>query len=110
LGIQSCDPGLVMKELDTADRTLTGGGCQRDGPEGHYLCPVKGMLGLCNAILTNGAILSCGALVPTQVDEILKRGGCRETSGGNFNCPASMMGLCDQYLKNGVILSCKQGN
>jgi hypothetical protein len=110
LGIQSCDPGLVMKELDTADRTLTGGGCQRDGPEGHYLCPVKGMLGLCDAILTNGAILSCGALVPTQVDEILKRGGCRETSGGNFNCPASMMGLCDQYLKNGVILSCKQGN
>ena len=111
LGIQTCDPGMVMKEMEAADRTLTGGGCQRNGQEGHYLCPIKGgMLGLCNTMLNNGAIWSCGALVPTPVDEILKRGGCREPSNGDFNCPSGMMGLCEQYLKNGVILSCKQGN
>jgi len=49
----------MKKEEDSADRTLTGGGCQRvNGLEGNYLCPVKGMLGLCQAMLKNNAVLS----------------------------------------------------
>jgi hypothetical protein len=36
----------LSKEVDVADRTLTQGGCQRNGAEGNYLCPVNGMLGL----------------------------------------------------------------
>jgi hypothetical protein len=55
--------------------------------------------------------LSCGVLVPTPTDQILKRGGCNDNAApGAFNCPAAMMGLCNQYVKNGVILSCKLGN
>ena len=97
----------MSKERDAADRTLTGGGCQRvNGREGDYLCPVKGMLGLCQAMLKNGAVSSCGALVPNVVDEILKRGHCT-SSDAAYVCPKDMMGLCDVYLKNQEIVSCK---
>jgi len=96
----------MKKEEDSADRTLTGGGCQRvNGLEGNYLCPVKGMLGLCQAMLKNGAVSSCSVLVPTVVDQILKRGHCTGNNGEYF-CPADMLGLCDVYLKNQEILSC----
>jgi hypothetical protein len=97
----------LSKERDAADRTLTGGGCQRvNGREGDYLCPVKGMLGLCKTMMSNGAVSSCGALVPNVVDEILKRGHCTSSDGG-YVCPGDMMGLCNVYLKNQEILSCK---
>jgi hypothetical protein len=107
LGIQSCNPGLALKEEATADRTLTGGGCQRNGAIGNYLCPIKGMLELCKTMLSNGAVLSCEVLVPTSADQILKRGGCTG-NGGVYVCPLDMMGLCNVYLKNAAILSCKQ--
>jgi hypothetical protein len=112
LGVQSCvEGGMLPKEEDAADRTLTGGGCQRNqGREGDYLCPVKGMLGLCNTMLTNGAVASCSALVPIQVDQILKRGGCRSDSTGAYSCPNGMIGLCNLYVKNQEILACKLGN
>jgi hypothetical protein len=114
LGIQSCNPGMLPKMEDSADRTLTGGGCQRNqGRETDYLCPVRGgMLNLCNTMLNNGAVASCGALVVTQVDQILKRGGCRDGQGeiGNYTCPAGMMGLCNLYVKNQEIISCRPGN
>jgi hypothetical protein len=102
----------VSKEADVADRTLTGGGCQlvgtrTSGQPGKYLCPVKGMLGLCQAMLKNDAVSSCGALVPNVVDEILKRGHCTGSDGA-YVCPKDMVGLCDVYLKNQEILSCKQ--
>jgi hypothetical protein len=97
--------GDVKKEMDAADRTLRGGGCQPNGPEGNYLCPVKGMLGLCNAMLKNGAVLSCGPLVPTSTDQILKRGHCTGDNAA-YVCPSDMIGLCNLYLKNEVILSC----
>ncbi|MGA2276123.1 MAG: hypothetical protein ABSG00_00860 [Terracidiphilus sp.] len=104
--------GQVMdmsKERDVADRTLTGGGCERNGAEGNYLCPVKGMLGLCNAMLKNSAVLSCGALIPTSTDQILRRGGCAEDGqSGTFACPAGMVGLCQLYVKNQVVASCRQ--
>ncbi len=111
LGVQSCNPGVALNEEQTADRTLTGGGCQRNnGKIGDYLCPVKGMAGLCEAMLKNGAVSSCGALVPASTDEILKRGGCTDKDkAGVFVCPSSMMGLCQLYVKNGVILSCAPG-
>jgi len=110
LGVQSCAPGLVLEEEQSADRTLTGGGCQRNGGRiGDYVCPMQGgMLGLCNTMLNNGAILSCGILVPVQVDQILKRGGCSEDGAGVFACPAGMMGLCQDYVKNKVIFSCQK--
>jgi hypothetical protein len=99
----------MSKERDAADRTLTGGGCQRNGAEGNYLCPVNGMLGLCNAMLKNGAVLSCGALIPTSTDQILRRGGCTEEGqSGAFACPSSMIGLCQLYVKNQVVASCRQ--
>jgi hypothetical protein len=104
---------MLPKTEDAADRTLTGGGCQRNqGRLGDYLCPVKGMLNLCNTMLNNGAVASCGVLVPVPVDQILKRGGCRNSQGqlGDYACPAGMMGLCNQYVKNQEILSCKAGN
>jgi hypothetical protein len=113
LGVQSCtEGGMLPKEVDTADRTLTGGGCQRNqGRISDYLCPVKGMLNLCNTMMNNGAVLNCGALVPVQVDQILTRGKCRISGEpGNYVCPAGMMGLCDLYIKNQEILSCKPGN
>ena len=34
--------------------------------EGNYLCPVNGMLGLCNTMMKNSAVLSCGALSPLR--------------------------------------------
>jgi hypothetical protein len=99
----------MNKERDVADRTLTGGGCQRNGSEGNYLCPVNGMLGLCNAMLKNSAVLSCGALIPTSTDQILRRGGCTESGQtGTFECPSDMMGLCQLYVKNKVVVSCRQ--
>lgn len=99
--------GDTSKEREVADRTLLGGGCQRaKGREGDYLCPVKGMLGLCKTMLSNSAVSSCGALVPTVVDEILKRGHCTGNEG-DYACPEDMMGLWNQYLKNQEILSCK---
>jgi hypothetical protein len=108
LGIQSCNGSLALKEEESADRTLTGGGCQRNnGRIGNYLCPLKGMLGLCKTMLSNGAVLSCEVLVPTSTDQILRREGCTG-EGGVYVCPSGMMGLCNDYAKNGVILSCKQ--
>jgi hypothetical protein len=98
----------MKKEEDAADNTLTDSGCQRvNGQEEHYLCPVKGILGLCQAMLKNGAVLSCGPLVPTVVDEILKRGHCTGNNA-NYVCPHDMVGLCGVYLKNREILSCTQ--
>lgn len=64
------------------------------------------MLGLCEAMLKNGAVASCGALVQGVVDEILKRGHCTGSEGA-YVCPSGMMGLCNDYLKNQEILSCK---
>ena len=85
----------MSKERDVADRTLTGGGCQRNGAEGNYLCPVNGMLGLCQTMMKNSAVLSCGALIPTSTDQILRRGGCSEEGQtGTYECPSGMMGLC----------------
>jgi len=99
----------MSKERDVADRTLVGGGCQRNGSEGNYLCPVNGMLGLCQTMMKNSAALSCGALIPTSTDQILRRGGCSEDGqSGTYECPSSMMGLCGLYVKNQVVLSCKQ--
>ena len=99
----------MSKERDVADRTLLGGKCQRNGAEGNYLCPVDGMLGLCNAMLKNSAVLSCGALIPTSTDQILRRGGCAEDGqSGTFECPSDMMGLCQLYVKNKVVASCQQ--
>lgn len=90
-----------------ADRTLLGGGCKhsKGNAPGYYLCPVKGMLGLCNAMLKNGAVFSCAPLVPDVVDQILKRGKCTD-GGAKYTCPAGMMGLCNLYVKNQEILSC----
>ena len=99
----------MSKERDVADRTLTGGGCQRNGSEGNYLCPVNGMLGLCQTMMKNSAVLSCGALVPTVVDQILRRGGCSpDGDSGTYACPSGMMGLCNQYVKNKELVSCRQ--
>jgi len=98
----------IKKEEDVADKTLTDSGCQRvNGQEGNYLCPVKGMLGLCQAMLKNNAVLSCAPLVPNVVDEILKRGHCTGNNA-DYLCPKDMMGLCGVYLKNQEILSCTQ--
>ncbi len=98
----------VSEEEATADRILTQSGCQRvNNQEGNYQCPVKGMLGLCQAMLKNGAVTSCSALVPTVVDDILKRGKCTSNDGA-YTCPQPMMGLCQVYLKNQEILSCTQ--
>ena len=110
LDVQSCDPGMALKAEDSADRTLTGGGCQRNnGRIGEYVCPMEqGMLGLCQTMLKNGAILSCGLLVPSSTDQILKRGGCTAGQPGNYACPSSMIGLCQLYVKNRVILACSQ--
>jgi len=113
LGIQSCVQGGMLPKTDvTADRTLTGGGCQPNGNRlGDYLCPIKGgMLNLCETMLHNGAVASCNALVPVQVDQILKRGGCKEGQAGDYTCPSGMIGLCNLYVKNQEILSCKLGN
>ncbi len=100
--------GDISKEIDAADRTLTGGGCQRNGGrKGDYLCPVKGMLGLCKAMLSNGTVSSCNPLIPDSTDQILRRGHCT-SNNGNYVCPRDMMGLCGLYLKNEVILSCTQ--
>ena len=99
----------MSKERDVADRTLTGGGCKQNPSEGNYLCPVNGMLGLCNTMMKNSAVLSCGALIPTSTDQILRRGGCSEEGdSGTYQCPSGMMGLCGLYVKNQVVLSCKQ--
>jgi hypothetical protein len=69
------------------------------------------MLGLCQTMMNNGAVATCGVLVPTSTDQILKRGGCRDGGqSGIYSCPAAMMGLCNLYVKNQVVLSCKQGN
>src|SRR5579863_1606024 len=99
----------MSKERDVADRTLRGGKCVPNGPEGNYLCPVDGMLGLCKTMLQNSAVLSCGALIPTSTDQILRRGGCTEDGeSGTYACPSGMMGLCGLYVKNKVVLSCRQ--
>jgi len=99
----------MSAERDAADRTLHGGGCQRNPSEGNYLCPVNGMLGLCDTMLKNSAVLSCGALIPTSTRQILDRGGCTEDGQtGTFACPSGMMGLCQLYVKNQVVLSCRQ--
>jgi hypothetical protein len=119
LGVESCNSGMLPKEEEAADRTLTQCAtcpademCTRNnGKIGEYLCPLKGNMGnLCQLMLKNGSILSCGVLVPTPTDQILKRGGCNDNAqSGAFVCPSGMMGLCQQYVKNHVILSCQQG-
>ena len=98
----------MSKERDVADRTLTGGGCHQNPSEGNYLCPVNGMLGLCNAMMKNSAVLSCGALIPIQTAQILGRGCKEEGQTGVFDCPSGMMGLCQLYVKNQVVVSCRQ--
>ena len=111
LGVQSCNPGMVVSEENAADRTLIGGGCQHNGAIGNYLCTNQnGMLNLCKAMLKNGSVLSCGILVPTQTDQILKRGGCTPDPGkpASYTCPNSMLGLCQLYVKNQVIYSCQK--
>lgn len=96
----------MSKEREVADRTLTGGGCDRvNNQQGFYACPVKGMLGLCQTMLKNGAVSSCVALVPTEVDQILKRGKCTGENG-NYTCSQDMLGLCQLYIKNQAVLSC----
>ena len=124
-GIKTCDPGMLPKEEESADRTLTGGGCQRSGSFictpalcHDYLCPV-GMLGLCNLILKNGAISSCTPLVPPNIDKDLNKAGCNcgGVSGkvilsclpGNYYCSPGGMAKCNQEVKEQHILSCKQG-
>jgi hypothetical protein len=110
LGLESCDPGMGEKQGEAADRTLTQGGCLRNGPMGNYLCTMQnGMLGLCNTMLTNGAVLSCNVLVPPSTDQILRRGGCMPYGHpGDYSCPKPMMGLCQLFVKNRVILACTQ--
>jgi hypothetical protein len=124
--IKTCDPGMLPKVEESADRTLTGGGCERTGGAGifctpafchNYLCPV-GMLGLCNDILKNGAVLSCDVLVPPAIDLELKKAGCDcgGVSGkvilsclpGNYYCSPGGMAKCNQEVKEQHILSCKQ--
>jgi hypothetical protein len=125
-GIKSCDPGMLPKEEDSADRTLAGGGCERIGGGAgifctpafchDYLCPV-GMLGLCNDILKNGVISSCTPLVPPAIDQELKKAGCNcgGVSGkvllsclpGNYYCSPGGMAKCNQEVKEQHILSCK---
>ena len=108
LGIQTCAAGgMLPKEEQSADRTLTGGGCKRNGPIGNYLCPIKDMLGLCKTMLGNGAVASCEALVPPSADQILKRGGCTG-EGGEYDCPSGLLALCKDYVKNQAVLSCKE--
>jgi hypothetical protein len=99
----------MSRERDAANRTLMGGGCQHNGAEGNYLCPVNGMYDLCETMMKNSAVLSCGVLVPNVVDQILRRGACSEQgNSGGYVCPSGMMGLCNQYVKNKEILGCKQ--
>jgi hypothetical protein len=100
--------GDMAREMDAADRTLRGGKCEPNGPEGNYLCPVDGMLGLCQAMLKNSAVLSCGALIPIQTQQILGRGCKEEGETGVFECPSGMMGLCQLYVKDKVVVSCRQ--
>jgi hypothetical protein len=119
LGVESCNSGMLPKEEESADRTLTNcPTCPQDevctrnnGRIGEYLCPLKGnMKDLCQLMLKNGSILSCGVLVPNPADEILKRGGCQEnTQTGTFTCPSGMMGLCEQYVRNHIAVACQQG-
>ena len=103
----------MARAADAADRTLIGGGCKGGGARssgdlGKYQCPVKGgMYALCQAMLKNGAVASCTALVQNVVNEILTRGHCTGNAG-DYVCPHDMMGLCNDYLKNQEILSCKQ--
>lgn len=127
-GIKSCDPGMLPKEEESADRTLTGGGCQRNsGSAGFlgllinhdYLCPV-GMLGLCNVILKNGVITSCTPLVPPAIDKELNKAGCYcggvsskvifACLPGNYYCSPGGMAKCNQEVKEQHILSCKLGS
>jgi hypothetical protein len=98
----------MTKERDVADRTLTGGGCHQNPGEGNYLCPVNGMLGLCQTMMKNSAVLSCGALINPTVDQILRRGCNQEGQTGVYDCPSGMMGLCQLYVKNKEVVSCKQ--
>jgi hypothetical protein len=67
------------------------------------------MLELCKTMMSNNAVSSCGALVPSVVDQILKRGKCTGSEGA-YICPQDMMGLCNVYLKNQEILSCQNRN
>jgi hypothetical protein len=112
LGVQSCDGSFALREEQVADRTLTGGGCLRQGGQiGRYACAIKGgMLGLCMTMANNGSVLSCQALVPPQVDQILRR-GCSESpnQAGVFTCIPGMLALCNTYAKNGYVLMCKVG-
>ncbi len=99
----------ATNERPVAYRTLTQGGCTADSePQSDFLCPLNGMYGLCETMLKNGAVASCGALVPTVVDHVLRNGHCTG-SGGNYACPnKGMVGLCETYVKNKEVLSCKQ--
>ncbi len=112
LGLNQCT-GMGQRTGESADRTLTQGGCHANGGIGNYLCPGEGgMLGLCQTMLDNKAVLSCNVLVPDSTDQILRRGGCVRNAGppGVYDCPNSMMGLCQLYVKNKVITACKQSH
>lgn len=75
----------VTTERQAAYRTLTQSGCTADSEQqGDFLCPLNGIYGLCETMLKNGAVSSCGALVPAVVDHILKNGHCTG-SGGNYS-------------------------
>jgi hypothetical protein len=104
----------MSRAADAADRTLTGGGCngvgaRSSGELGKYRCPVKDMYSLCQAMLKNGAVAGCTAVVENVVNEILTRGHCT-SNDGDYVCPHEMMGLCNAYLKNEQVLSCEQSN
>lgn len=103
----------ISREADAADRTLGGGGCKAvgsrlSGQPGNYVCPVKGMLGLCQDMRSNAAVASCGALVPETVDKALRYKNYCTGNDGNYVCKHDMMALCNTYLRNQEILSCKE--
>lgn len=124
LGVQTCNPGILARQLEETDRLFLNGGCQHngsqilhflDGPRTAFgfLCPIKkgdhGMLDLCNTVRGNGFVLSCGVLTPPPAQRILQGGACREEgTTGFYDCPAGMMGLCNDIVRgSGVILGCK---
>jgi hypothetical protein len=109
LGVQSCDGSMALREEQVADQTLTNGGCTRQNAQiGRYYCPANGMLGLCNTMAGNGAVLNCQLLAPPQVDQILRRGcSASPNQAGVYSCIPGMMALCNTYVKNGFALMCK---
>ena len=91
----------MSKERDVADRTLTGGGkCQPNG-RGRELSLPRGRNARASVSdASNSAVLSCGALIPTSTDQILRRGGCTEEGQRNASVPVRHDGplraLCEK--------------